>query len=74
MGLQKLPGKNTRYLGEDGGKLNIEALQNTYQLATQNTKFVNERSAVLKTMDSSRFQPGDMVTIHDHTAKAFKPK
>ena len=59
-GLQKLLGKNTRYLGEDGGRLNIEALQNPYQLAAQNTKFANERSGVTKTTDSSKFQPGDM--------------
>ena len=25
-------------------------------------------------MDSWRLQPGDVVTIHDHTAKAFEPK
>ena len=73
-GLQKLLGKNTRYLGEDGGRLNIEALQNAYQLAAQNTRLANERSGVTKTMDSSKFQPGDMVTIYDYTAKTFDPK
>ena len=73
-GLQKLLGENTRYLDEDGGRLNIEALQNAYQLATQNTKLENEKSGVAKTMVSLKFQPGDMVTIHNHTAKAFDPK
>ena len=28
----------------------------------------------MKTTDSLKFQPGDMVTIHDHMAKAFDPK
>ena len=32
-GLQKLLGETTRYLGEGGGKLDLTALQNTYQLA-----------------------------------------
>ena len=73
-GLQKLLGKTTRYLDEDGGRLNVEALQNAYQLAAQNAKLANERSGVMKAMDSSKFQPGDMVTIHDHMAKAFEPK
>ena len=34
--LQKLLGETTRYLGEGGGKLDLTALQNTYQLAAQN--------------------------------------
>ena len=47
-GLQKLLGKTARYLGKDGGRLNIEALQNAYQLVTQNTKMANERSGVTR--------------------------
>ena len=35
-GLQKLLGETTRYLGKGGGKLDLTALQNTYQLAAQN--------------------------------------
>ena len=35
-GLQQLLGETTRYLGEGDGKLDLTALQNTYQLAAQN--------------------------------------
>ena len=41
-GLQKLLGETTRYLGECGGKLDLTALQNTYQLAAQNVKWQEE--------------------------------
>ena len=33
-GLQKLLGETTRYLGEGGGKLDLAALQNTYQIGS----------------------------------------
>ena len=71
MGLQKLLGETTRYLGEGGGKLDLRALQNTYQLAAQNVQMARRSS---KEDESSVFQPGDLVTVRDHTAKAFEPK
>ena len=73
-GLQKLLGETTRYLGEGGGKLNLTALQNTYQLAAQNVQMARGSSEENESLVPSVFQPGDLVTVRDHTAKAFEPK
>ena len=43
-GLQKLLGETTRYLDEGGGKLDLTALQNTYQLAAQNIQMARGSS------------------------------
>ena len=43
-GLQQLLGETTRYLGEGDGKLDLRALQNTYQLATQNIQITREKA------------------------------
>ena len=43
-GLQKLLGETTRYLGEGGGKLDLTALQNIYQLAAQNIQMARGSS------------------------------
>ena len=47
----------------------MEALQNTYQ--AQNVQMAKGSSEVDK---PSVFQPGDLVTLRDHTAKAFETK
>ena len=73
-GLQKLLGETTRYLGEGGGKLDLTALQNTYQLATQNVQMARGSNKEDEPLVPSVFQPGDLVTVRDHTAKAFDPK
>ena len=73
-GLQKLLGETTRYLGEGGGKLDLTALQNTYQLAAQNVQMARGSSREDVPLVPSVFQLGDLVTVRDHTAKAFKPK
>ena len=73
-GLQKLLGETTRYLGEGGGKLDLTALQNTYQLAAQNIQMARGSSKEDESSVPSVFQPGDLVTVRDHTAKAFDPK
>ena len=73
-GLQKLLGETTRYLGEGGGKLDLTALQNTYQLAAQNIEMARGSSEGDESLVPSVFQPGDLVTVKDHTAKAFDPK
>ena len=44
--LQQLLGETTRYLGEGNGKLDLTALQNTYQLAAQNIQMASEKSEV----------------------------
>ena len=73
-GLQQLLGETTRYLGEENGKLDLTALQNTYQLAAQNIQMAREKSEVDKSSVPPAFQPGDLVTLRDHTTKAFNPK
>ena len=45
-GLQQLLGETTRYLGEGDDKLDLTALQNTYQLAAQNVQMAREKSEV----------------------------
>ena len=50
------------------------ALQNTYQLAAQNVKMARKNSEESKALVSLVFKPGDLVTVRDHTAKAFEPK
>ena len=73
-GLQQLLGETTRCLGEDNGKLDLTALQNTYQLAAQNVQMARKRNVVDEPSVVLAFQPGDLVTLRDHTAKAFDPK
>ena len=73
-GLQKLLGETMRYLGEGGGKLDFTALQNTYQLAAQNIQMARRSSEEDESLVPLVFQPGDLVTVRDHTAKAFEPK
>ena len=41
-GLQQLHGETTRYLGEGNSKLDLTALQNTYQLAAQNIQMARK--------------------------------
>ena len=72
--MQKLLGETTRYLGEGGGKLDLTALQNTYQLAAQNIQMAKGSSEVDEPSVPSVFQPGNLVTLWDHMAKAFDPK
>ena len=73
-GLQRLLGETMRYLGEGGGRLDLIALQSTYQLAAQNVKMARKNSEESEASVSSAFKPGDLVTVRDHTAKAFEPK
>ena len=52
----------------------MTALQNTYQLAAQNVQMARGRSEEDESLVPSVFQPGDLVIIRDHMAKAFEPK
>ena len=73
-GLQQLLGETTRYLGRDNNKLDLTALQNTYQLVAQNVQMAGNRSEVDELPAIQAFQPGDSVALRDHTAKAFDPR
>ena len=55
-------------------KLDLTALQNTYQLMAQNVQMARKRSEVDELPSIQAFKPGDLVTLRDHTAKAFDPK
>ena len=73
IGLQQLLGETTTYLGKGNGKLDLTALHNTYQLAAQNIQMARKRN-VVDELVTPAFQPGDLVTLRDHTAKALDPK
>ena len=73
-GLEKLLGDTVRYLGENGGRLDLTVLQNTYQLAAQNVQKAREKAEGKEASVPLIFQSGDLVTLRDHTAKAFNPK
>ena len=73
-GLLQLLGETTRYLGKGNGKLGLTALQNTCQLVAQNIQMARKRNVVDEPSVVLAFQPGDLVTLRDHTAKAFDPK
>ena len=73
-GLEKLFGDTVRYLGENGGRLDLTVLQNTYQLAAQNIQKAREKAEGKEPSVPLIFQPGNLVTLHDHIAKVFEPK
>ena len=73
-GLEKLLGDTVRYLGENGGRLDLTVLQNTYQLAAQNIQRAREKAEGKEPLVPLIFQSGDLVTLCDHMAKAFKPR
>ena len=67
-------GDTVRYFRENGGKLDLTVLQNTYQLAAQNVQKARENTEEKEPSVPSIFQSGDLVTLCNHTAKAFNPK
>ena len=72
-GLQKLLGETTGYLGEGGGKLDLTALQNTYQLAAQNIQMARGSSKEDESLVPLVFQPGDLVTVRTTWLKPLIP-
>ena len=73
-GLEKLLGDTVRYFRENGGRLDLTVLQNTYQLAAQNVQKAREKAEGKEPLVPLIFQSGNLVTLHDHMAKAFDPK
>ena len=73
-GLEKLLGDTVRYLGENGGRLDLTVLQNIYQLAAQNVQKAREKAEGKEPSVPLIFQSGNLVTLRDHMAKAFNPK
>ena len=73
-GLQNLQGETTRYLGNKDSGLDLTALQNTYQLAAQNVQMARGKGEEDRSSVPPAFQPGNLVTLRDNTAKAFELK
>ena len=73
-GLEKILEDTVRYFGENGGRLDLTVLQNTYQLAAQNVQKAREKAEGKEPLVPSIFQSGDLVTLRDQMAKAFNPK
>ena len=57
-----------------GKSIDLTTLQNTYQLAAQNVQMAREKHEGDESSVPPAFQLGDLVTLRDHTAKAFYPK
>ena len=69
-GLEKLLEDTVRYFRENGGRLDLTVLQNTYQLAAQNVRKAREKAEGKEPSVPLIF----LVTLCDHTAKAFDSK
>ena len=66
-----------RYLGDDNGFPDLEALKNMYQMVAQ--QLMNSRERYVKTNKYNKIPDhgilvGDLVLVKDHTAKSFEPK
>ena len=66
-----------RYLHDDNGRPDLEALKNIYQVVAQ--QLLNSRERYLKKHPNqkpveSEVKPGDLVPMVNHTAKAFQPQ
>ena len=66
-----------RYLHDDNGLPNLEALKNIYQVVVQ--QLFNSRERYIKKHHNQQpsvpqLQAGDLILIKNHTAKSFKPK
>ena len=66
-----------RYLCDDSGLPNLEALENMYQMVAQ--QLYNSRQRYIKDNKYNKVPDhgilvGDLVLVKDHTAKSFEPK
>ena len=66
-----------RYLGDETGLLDLEALKNMYQMVAQ--QLYNSRQRYVKANKYNKVPDhgilvGDLVLVKDHTAKSFEPK
>ena len=59
-GLEKLLGDTVNYFRENGGRLDLTVLQNTYQLAGQNVQKAREKAEGKEPSVPSIFQSGDL--------------
>ena len=75
--LSSIPNAPRRYLCDDAGLPDLEALKNMYQMVAQ--QLYNSRQRYIKDNKYNKVPDhgiliGDLVLIKDHTAKSFEPK
>ena len=64
-----------RYLGNDEGIPDLEALQNLLQMTPAQIKYVaTRRNQSFKPVKPHDFKVGDLVLVRNHTSKAFQEK
>ena len=75
MPLNQLISQARRYLGNDEGIPDLEALQNLLQMTTAQIKYaVTWGNQSFKPMKPHDFKVGDLVLVTNHTSKAFQEK
>ena len=75
--LSSIPNAPRRYLCDDAGLPDLEALKNMYQMVAQ--QLYNSRQRYIKDNKYNKVPDhgilvGDLVLVKDHTAKSFEPK
>ena len=75
--LSSILNASRRYLGDETGLPDLEALKNMYQMVAQ--QLYNSRQRYIKDNKYNKVPNhgilvGDLVLVKDHTAKSFEPK
>ena len=75
MPLNQLISQARRYLGNEEGIPDLEALQNLLQMTTAQIKYAaTRRNQSFKPVKPHDFKVGDLVLVRNHTSKAFQEK
>ena len=75
MPLNQLISQARRYLGNDEGIPNLEALQNLLQMTTAQIEYAaTRRNQSFKPVKPHDFKVGDLVLVRNHMSKAFQEK
>ena len=75
MPLNQLISQARRYLGNDEGIPDLEALQNLLQMTTAQIEYAGTgRNQSFKPVIPHDFKVGDLVLVRNHTSKAFQEK
>ena len=73
--LNKMLEKQTRYLGNEDGLMNLQALQNMYEVTAQQLKYARDRASKPgPKKDPPEIKSGQLVLVKNHTAHGFQPK
>ena len=63
-----------RYLGNDINILSLEAMKNMFEIAATNLKIAREKGDPENNPLPTKLQPGDTVSVQNHTKGPFDPK